>query len=190
MIKKLFGGLLIAIAMVSFAMAQSNATKENNATAQKKAEQKIDKEAIKAAYKLLEVMNLEQFYKNAVNASTQRLVMANPAFKPIEGKIKAFYNKYIGWDAMKNDLAKLYAKYFNAKELADITAFYKTETGKKVLQNMPKLSLEGQMLTQSKLRPHLAELKALLDSAMKKAQKKQEEKTVASNSSKKEQTHK
>ena len=170
MLKKYVGVFLLLFAVVNLNAAENNTTSK----ASSKNEQQIQnskEDALKAAQELLKAMNLKEFYKNAVNNSTKRLVEANPAFKSVEGKIKAFYEKYIGWDAMKDDLAKLYAKYFNAKELKDIAAFYKTPTGKKVLQKMPKLSMEGQLLTQSRLRPHLEELKKLLDSTIKNAQK-------------------
>jgi len=78
---------------------------------------------------------------------------------------------------MKNDLAKLYAKYYTADELKDITNFYKTKTGKKVLATMGKLSYEGQMITQKKLQPHINELKSLLDSVMKEDENKKAKKS-------------
>ena len=145
---------------------------ENNATiTQAKAKVEQNQEGLKAANRLLEVMNLKKVYENAVNTSTQRLVKANSSFKSIEDKIKAFYQKYIGWDSVKDDLAKLYSKYYTPQELEDITKFYQTPTGKKVLSTMGKLAYEGQMLTQKRLRPHLDELKKMLDEAIDKNQK-------------------
>ena len=141
-----------------------------SATSEKK-EKKIEEGALEAAKKLLEEMGLKKVYENAVNNSTKRLVNANPAFEKIKDKIKAFYEKNIGWDVMKEDLAKLYAKYFSKKELEDITAFYKTPTGKKVLSKMGQLTYEGQMLTRKRLEPHLNELKKLLDDAAAKENK-------------------
>jgi len=66
---------------------------------------------------------------------------------------------------------KLYAKYYTIDELKDITAFYKTKTGKKVLASMGRLSYEGQMITRSKLQPHIDELKAILDKVTKDSKK-------------------
>lgn len=156
--------LTLLIPMQSF--AENNSTKEVKQVATK-AKQSEDKSRIEAAKALLEEMNLKHVYKSAVENSTQRLVRANAKFKSVENKVKAFYEKYIGWDSMKKDLAKLYAKYYTADELKDITEFYKTKTGKKVLATMGKLSYDGQMITQKKLQPHLDELKAILDKAMK-----------------------
>lgn len=140
------------------AVAEGNTTKPAAATITKE-------DSVAEAMKLLNEMNLKSVYENAVKNSTIRLVNANPKFKSVEGKIKSFYSKYIGWDGMKKDLAKLYAKYYTVSELNEITNFYKTNTGKKVLATMGKLSYDGQMITQNRLKPHLDELKKILDDA-------------------------
>jgi hypothetical protein len=41
-----------------------------------------------------------------------------------------------------NGAPAIYAKYFTAQELRDITAFYRTPTGTKALQTMPKVMFE------------------------------------------------
>ena len=46
-----------------------------------------------------------------------------------------------GAEAMK-DAPAVYAKYFTAQELRDITAFYRTSAGAKALQTMPKVMIE------------------------------------------------
>jgi len=168
--KSLLATILVgALAMPTIVLAEGNATAtEGNST---KTEANSTKSAetspalINAAKSLLEEMGLETVYKKAVENSTNRLVEANPNFKKIEDKIKAVYEKAIGWKVMKEDLAKLYAKYYNEQELKDITAFYKTKTGKKVLQTMSNLTYEGQLLTRKRLMPHMKELKTILDKA-------------------------
>jgi hypothetical protein len=174
MVKK---GILIASIIALFSaptllVAEGNATaKDSNKTVAAENKAKSDSK-IEAAKALLEEMNLEKVYKSAVENSTKRLVDANPKFKKIEDKIKAFYEKAIGWKVMKNDLAKLYAKYYTTEELKDITEFYKTKTGKKVLSTMGNLTYEGQMLTRKRLMPHMDELKKMLDEAAKDQPKK------------------
>jgi hypothetical protein len=46
-----------------------------------------------------------------------------------------------GTDALK-DAPAFYAKYFTVAELREITAFYRTPTGAKALQTMPKVMFE------------------------------------------------
>jgi len=168
--------LLFSLLSTSYLLAEGNVTKGESAKKVVKAQKKEDK-ALEAAKVLLDEMNLKQVYINAVNGLTQRLINANAKFKKVDKKIKAFYQKYIGWKSMKDDLAKLYAKYYTAEELNDITKFYSTKTGKKVLKTMGKLTYEGQMLTQKKLQPHLKELQDILDEAMKEDTKKENKKS-------------
>jgi len=156
--------LIFTFALLFTFLMPVQAVAEGNTTTATTTSSKED--SVAEAMKLLNEMNLKSVYENAVRNSTIRLVNANPKFKKIEGKIKAFYNKYIGWDGMKKDLAKLYAKYYTVDELKEITNFYKTKTGQKVLSTMGKLAYEGQMITQNRLKPHLEELKKILDDAV------------------------
>jgi hypothetical protein len=179
MIKK---GILVATILAlfsapTFLAADSNVTNKDNNSSSVSVSKGNNNVAIQAAKGLLKEMGLEQVYKRAVESSTKRLVNANPKFKKIEDKIKAFYEKTIGWNVMKDDLAKLYAKYYTADELKDITSFYKTKTGKKVLHTMGSLTYEGQKLTRDRLMPHMDELKKMLDKAIKDDDKKANKKT-------------
>jgi len=169
MLKKIILALIITFSSTAL-FAETNATKTTESNTTKATG------SSEAAYMLLDEMNLKKVYEDAVDGSTKRLVAANSNFKSIEDKIKAFYQKYIGWDSVKEDLAKLYSKYYTDSELKDIAKFYKTKTGKKVLATMAKLSYEGQLLTQKRLKPHLDELKKILDDAMKKTQEKEAKK--------------
>ncbi len=154
---------VFSFALIFAFLIPTQVVAENNATVATPTASKDD--SVKEAMNLLNEMNLKSVYENAVRNSTIRLVNANPKFKKVEGKIKAFYNKYIGWEGMKKDLAKLYAKYYTVDELKEITNFYKTKTGQKVLATMGKLAYEGQMITQNRLKPHLKELQKILDDA-------------------------
>jgi len=190
MLKKGLIAVSLVSVMLSCAWAESNNTKQQKqetkkevkkeakaeAPKAKKESQESKNDSIEAAKKLLEEMNLEKVYINAVNNSTANLIKANPKFKKVEDKIKAFYEKYIGWNSIKDDLAKLYAKYYTPQELKEITEFYKTKTGKKVLATMGKLSYEGQMITRKRLTPHIDELKKILDEAMAEEEKKESKK--------------
>jgi len=168
MIKK----IVFCITLVFAFLIPTNAVAENNATTPTTASA-VSEDSVKEAMNLLNEMNLKSVYENAVKNSTIRLVNANPKFKKVEGKIKEFYNKYIGWEGMKKDLAKLYAKYYTVDELKEITNFYKTKTGQKVLKTMGRLAYEGQMITQNRLKPHLKELQKILEDADKAPAKKE-----------------
>ena len=162
--KSLVGVVLLLSLSISATSADENVAKETKGI--NKVTQNISNDRIEVAKDLLTEMNLKSASEGAVDNFTNRLVEADSKFKKIEDKIRAFYNKYIGWDSMKDDLAKLYAKHYTTKEIKDIIKFYKTKTGKKVLKNFGKLSYEGQMITREKLQLHIDELRVILKKAI------------------------
>ena len=52
----------------------------------------------------------------------------------------------------------LYDKFFTEKELADLVAFYKTETGQKLITTMPQLVAESMQMSQQILLPKMFKL--------------------------------
>ncbi|WP_269531083.1 DUF2059 domain-containing protein [Chitinimonas sp. BJYL2] len=54
---------------------------------------------------------------------------------------------------MDEILFEVYGKYFEAAEIRDITAFYKSPTGKKVLVTLPKITGESMQLTMARIMP-------------------------------------
>lgn len=79
--------------------------------------------------------------------------------------------------AMKIDFGKdlreaqirLYAKYFTEKELADLVAFYTSETGKKMIATMPQLMRESLEIGAKQIGPKLAKLTVEVHEEMEKA---------------------
>ncbi|AVX03825.1 hypothetical protein MXMO3_01294 [Maritalea myrionectae] len=61
-----------------------------------------------------------------------------------------FMEEFLGefTDAMQEQGAALYLENFSDKELADLAAFFKTDSGKAYLQASPKLMLEGARMGQ------------------------------------------
>ncbi len=70
----------------------------------------------------------------------------------------AFGAKYLTWDAIKEDVIKLHMENFTEEELKDITAFYRTATGKKSISLMPVLLAKNVEIVQQKLAEHRDEL--------------------------------
>ena len=66
---------------------------------------------------------------------------------------KMDYNKFI-----RESIYPLYDKYFTEQELTDLIAFYKTETGKKVVTTMPKLFADSSKMAEVYLLPVVLQL--------------------------------
>ncbi len=124
--------------------------------------------AIAAAHQLLETMNMKKTYAGMIERITQMQLQQNPQLKVIQPTIHAFFNKYMGWDALKDDMAAIYAKNYTAQELNEINAFYQTPVGQKTVQLMPQLAAAGAQIGQSKLATHIGELQTMIETELKK----------------------
>ncbi|OON63877.1 hypothetical protein B0920_11185 [Massilia sp. KIM] len=58
-------------------------------------------------------------------------------------------------DEMVNEMVPLYANHFTTAEIKELTAFYRSPLGRKMLANMPKLSAESMALGQRVVAPRL-----------------------------------
>jgi hypothetical protein len=99
---------------------------------------------------------------------TQMQIQANPQLKAIEPTIQAFFDKYMGWEAQKGDIAALYAKNYTTEELQELSKFYQTPLGQKTVQLMPQLAAAGAKIGQSKMMQHMPEMKAMIEAELKK----------------------
>lgn len=121
-----------------------------------------------AAYTLLATMNMKESYEGMIERVTQMQIQQNPELEAVRPTIHAFFTKYMGWEAQKGDIAALYAKNFTVEELAEMNAFYQTPVGQKTVQLMPQLAAAGAQIGQSKLAAHMGELKAMIETELKK----------------------
>ncbi len=131
---------------------------------------KVDPAAVAEAQNLFKSMELSRIYSQMVDQATEGLVKRQPALAAVKKEIRDFYARYIGWDAVKDDLAKVYAKYFTPKELKDLEAFYSTPTGRKALHLTPQIMAEGRRIGMEKVIAHRDELKELVVKALQKQQ--------------------
>ncbi len=115
-----------------------------------------------AAATLLSNMEMEKVMSQSVDQMLQMQVQQNPAIAPYQAQIKAFLTKHMSWEAMKDDMAKIYAAEFTEPELKELNAFYQTPLGKKTLQKMPTLLAKGAEIGQKRVQEHLPELQAAI----------------------------
>ncbi len=139
----------------------------------------VNSESISEAYEMLETMHMDKTYKKMID----RMIGAQAAILPPKLKedknkmekynkiMKDFLVKYVSWDKVSDDMAKLYAKYYTTEELRHIKAFYLTPVGQKTLRLMPKLVNEGMQLSQSKIMPHIKEMQEEIMELMKEDKK-------------------
>ena len=111
-----------------------------------------------AAIELLVASDMPTVLEQGIAASLDAQIKANPDIAKFRTVMQDFMRKHMSWDSLKDELATVYAEPFTLSELKEITAFYKTPTGKKLAKNTPTLMTRGMELGQKRVQDNLAEL--------------------------------
>lgn len=130
---------------------------------------KTDQQIVEITDKMLESM--EKMYPTIVAQTSQMTESLSAEEKKqlsemMDARFKSFSRKFreklpqrINYKQFVIDaIYPLYDKFFTEKELGDLIAFYKTETGQKVTNVMPKLMEESTELSAKFLLPQVIKL--------------------------------
>ena len=119
-------------------------------------------EAEKQVHKLFDNIDMEKTLSLTINQMLDAEMAANPAMLPYKSVFQAFFEKYIGYEVIKDEMVELYAQSFTVKELKDLNRFYKTKTGKKTIEIFPQLFAEGASMSQRRIQENLPELQDMI----------------------------
>lgn len=72
-----------------------------------------------------------------------------PLFEEFARKSTQIFKQELGWDKLKQPLTDIYVKHYSDKEIADMLAFYASDTGRSMVAKMPAVMQESMMVTQS-----------------------------------------
>ena len=102
------------------------------------------------------------------------LVQADPSFSPEQKKdavakiekmvpgvaqaVGKIFSDPALMDEMVAEIVPLYARHFTTAEIKQLTAFYATPLGRKMMATMPKLSAESMVISQRIVTPRLGKL--------------------------------
>lgn len=152
-IKKMI--IVVVAALVLFA----------NATAGEKSSQD-------AVYELFDAMKLSTVYEKTIVKMVDLQVQQKPNIAPFRQVLLDFFDKYMGWESIKPDMARLYAEKFTTDEIRQLIQFYKTPLGEKVALLLPEMSAEGAAIGQRKVQENMAELTRMINEVSKKMKNK------------------
>ena len=122
---------------------------------------------MQAASDLIRVMDLERSAMGGATAMVDAMLLQNATLVPFRDTLLEWAGKYLTWDEMGPKIVAIYADTFSEAELREIIAFYKTRTGKKVLETMPDLMRRGAMVGAEVAQAHSSELEQMLEERAK-----------------------
>jgi hypothetical protein len=138
------------------------------ASSEKAAVNTATKKAVEALFESIDYANT---YQQTLSRLIEVQIQQQPRLAPYRQIMTDFLNKYISWDAIKDEVIALYSDTFTTAEIKALTAFYSTPLGKKSLKAMPELTAQGAALGQRRVIAHEQELLALIREAEKEISK-------------------
>ena len=119
-----------------------------------------------AAEELLVTMRVEENMNRVVDVFLPMLIKANPNLAEYSGVIRNYFLDKLRWDDFKNEYIRLYVDMFSESELREMIAFYRTETGKKVVVQLPLLMAKAGSIGQERLQNSMHELETVIRQRM------------------------
>lgn len=131
-----------------------------------RADEKSHEAAVKNFFK---VAKMDELVNSTLLQMTEMQVKSNAAMAPYRDTLLSFFQKYMSWNSLEPDITKLYMKEFTEIEIGEISRFYQTAVGKKVMTRLPELSAQGAAIGQTRVQEHIGELQAMIAAQEAKA---------------------
>jgi hypothetical protein len=125
---------------------------------------------LKTASQLLDLVHVDRTTGQTVNLLLKMQLQQQPKLQPYEDVLRSFLQKYMSWDSLKDDYARIYAEAFTEDELRQIITFYKTPAGQKAINKIPTLMGMGAALGQKRVQENRAELQEMINAKQKEMQ--------------------
>ena len=111
---------------------------------------------------LFKLTQMEKKVNESIDSILQLQLGQNPQLASREPAMRAFFEKHIGWGALKSDITAMYLRTFSQKELQAINDFYITPAGQKVINALPSLVQERNQLAMMRLQQNIGELQQIM----------------------------
>jgi uncharacterized protein len=121
----------------------------------------------RAVIDLIKLTKVEQQMAASTEAVADAMTRGNPMLVPFRDVIVEWANKYLTWNAMLPEVAKLYKETFTESEIRELIAFYQTPVGQKVLARMPELTQKGFSIGSTIGQAHSDELRQMIEAKAK-----------------------
>jgi hypothetical protein len=115
--------------------------------------------------RLFQLTQMEKKIQESVENVLQLQLRQYPQLQKDSKELDAFLQKYIGWQALKDDLTDMYMRTFTEAELEQINAFYITPAGQKVITVVPQLVQQRNQIAMMRLQKNIGELKQIMSAA-------------------------
>ena len=124
----------------------------------------------KEAEKLLNMVGTQEVMEQSMSQMLDIQLQQNPALAPYKGVMMEFLNENMSYESLKPELIKMYSEEFTSSELREINAFYSTDVGKKSIEKMPTLMMQGGQLGATRVQENIGDLQAMIQAESERIQ--------------------
>lgn len=104
------------------------------------------------------VMNMKETSDKTIDQMLAMQVQQQPKLASYKDIMTSFLRKYVSYEALKDDMVKLYKAEFTEDEIRTMSEFYRTPVGKKAVSKLPTLTASGAQLGMQRVQSNMAEL--------------------------------
>ncbi|UCB54486.1 MAG: DUF2059 domain-containing protein [Thiotrichales bacterium] len=141
--------LLAVISLIFFSIAATSSVADNSSHVQQ----------VQTLFKLTQ---MEKKVNESIDSIMQLQLNQSPGLAQHEAAMRAFFERQIGWAALKDDITQMYLRTFTEEELKAINDFYITPAGQKVITALPGLVQERNQLAMMRLQQNIGELQQIV----------------------------
>ncbi len=114
------------------------------------------------ALRLLELFHVQEATDTAAQVMVGQIMASNESLLAHEAVFKEFSRRYLGWNAIRKDIAKIYSQEFSQQELKQLVEFFETPLGRKFIQTNPSLTGKVAKYIQSVVQKHEQDLAQMI----------------------------
>jgi len=159
-----FKPILIILTIVAFSQLGVAMAQTNNTT--------ITPSHLAAAERMVQTFGFtsEKLFAmrlDIIKSMTNTIPMPEKNKARFTADMSDFFNKYMPYNIFKDRFVKLYAEVFTEDELNQLSNFYASPIGKKMMAKLPELMQKGMAMNQEILKDHYSEIETIANDATK-----------------------
>jgi len=82
-------------------------------------------------------------------------------FDKYVAKMVVLMKSEMNWDKMKGPMIDLYLKHYTEKEIGDMVAFYKSDSGQSMIKKMPAVMRDSILISQDMMKDFIPKMQAM-----------------------------
>jgi len=119
-----------------------------------------------AVRRLMEVSRVREMTEQIGETMLKTQLEQLPQIAPFASILRDFYREQLGWATLEPEYTRLYREAFTETEVREITAFYETPLGQRILDKTPALMQKASEMTTRRVQAAMPQLIQRLQAAM------------------------